>query len=175
MSITTAHDVSCWYAIHTNPRQETRAAENLRSWGVETFSPKIKVRRTNPYSGTITYVPNHLYPGYIFGHFHADSLLSKVHFTRGVHSVVSLAGVPIPVDDEIIAIIKARIGQDGFVQIGERLEYGDQVIVKDGRFKDLAGMFEKELEGSNRVQILITTISFQAHVHIDKELVKRVS
>jgi transcriptional antiterminator RfaH len=174
MSIKTAPDMPCWYAIHTNPRQETRAAENLRSWGVLTFSPKLKVRRTNPYSGTITYIPNHLYPGYIFAHFNAESLLYKIHFTRGVHSVVSLGGVPIPVEDEIIAIIKARIGEDGFVQIGERLAHGDQVIVQDGPFKDLTGMFEKELEESNRVRILLTAISFQAHVQLDKDLVKRV-
>jgi transcription antitermination factor NusG len=102
-------------------------------------------------------------------------MLYRIHFTRGVHSVVSVGGVPIPVDDKIIAIIKARIGKDGFVQIGEKLAYGDQVIVQDGPLKYLEGMFEKELEGSNRVQILLTTIGYQAHVQLDKELVKRVS
>src|SRR5882757_2859950 len=141
MRIKTTLDMSCWYAIHTHPRQETRAAENLSAWGVLIFTPKIQVRRTNPYSGAITYIPNHLYPGYIFAYFNADSFLYKIHFTRGVHSVVSFGGVPIPVDGEIIDIIQARIGEDGFVQIGERLEYGDQVTVKDGHFKDLAGMF----------------------------------
>lgn len=167
--------VPSWYAIHTKPNQESRAAENLRAWVVETFSPKIKVWRSNPYTGAITYVAGHLYPSYIFARFNAAKLLHKIQFTRGVNRVVSFGNAPTPVDDRIIEIINAQINQDGFVQIGEKLKYGDRVIVQDGPFKHFSGMFESDMDESQRVMILLTTIGYQAHIKLDRELVKKAS
>ena len=167
--------VPAWYAIHTRPNQESRATENLRAWMVETFSPKIRVRRSNQLGRDSTYVISHLYPSYIFARFNAASLLHKIQFTRGVNRVVSFGAVPTPVDDRIIEIIKARINQEGFLQIGDKLKRGDKVIVEDGPFKYFAGTFESDMNESERVRILLTTIGYQAHIQIDRELVKKVS
>lgn len=168
-------NVPAWYAIHTRPNQESRAIENLRAWRVETFSPKLRVRRSNQLRREPTYVISHLYPSYVFARFNAVSLLHKIQFTRGVNRVVCFGAVPTPVDDRIIEIIKAQINNDGFVQVSEKLKYGDKVIVEDGPFKYFAGTFESEMNESERVRILLTTIGYQAHIQIDRELVKRVS
>ncbi|HEY6803100.1 MAG TPA: transcription termination/antitermination NusG family protein [Pyrinomonadaceae bacterium] len=173
MSCEQPPNVPAWYAVHTRPNQESRAIENLRAWRVETFSPRIKVRRSNRISGAITYVTNHLYPSYILARFDASTLLHKIQFTRGVSRVVSFGSLPTPVDERIIEIIKSRINADGFVQIGEKLKYGDKVIVEDGPFRYFAGMFESETDESERVRILLTTIGYQAHIHVDRNLVKR--
>lgn len=165
--------VAAWYAVHTRPNQESRATENLRAWQVETFSPRIKTRRANQISGVTTYVTNHLYPSYIFARFDASTSLHKIQFTRGVSRVVSFGSSPTPVDDRIIEIIKTRINEEGFVQIGEKLKYGDKVVVEDGPFRYFAGMFESETNESERVRILLTTIGYQAHIQVDRELVKR--
>lgn len=142
---------------------------------VETFSPKIKVRRSNRLSGASSYVTSHFYPSYIFARFTAARLLHRIQFTRGVIRVVSFGAVPTPVDDRIIDIIKAQVNEDGFVQIDEKLKYGDKVIVEDGPFRYFAGTFESEMSESERVRILLTTIGYQAHIQLDRELVKRVS
>jgi len=163
-----------WYAIHTRPNQETRASENLRAWLVETFSPKIKIRRSN-HLKRAAHVISHLYPSYIFARFEAASLLHKIQFTRGVNRVVSFGTVPTPVDDRIIEIIKAQTNHDGFVHIGEKLKYGDKVIVEDGPFRDFTGTFESEMNESERVRILLTTIGYQAHIQLDRDAVKKVS
>lgn len=167
--------VPAWYVIYTRPNQESRASENLRAWMVETFSPKIKVRRSNQLRRTPTHVISHLYPSYIFARFNAASLLHKVQFTRGVNRVVSFGAVPTAVDERIIEIIRAQTNEDGFVQIGEKLKYGDKVIVEDGLFRYFVGTFESEMNESERVRILLTTIDYQAHIQLDRELVKKVS
>jgi len=167
--------VPAWYAIHTRPNQESRASENLRAWEVETFSPKIKVRRSNQSRRAPMYAINHLYPSYIFARFNAASLFHKIQFTRGVNRVVSFGAFPTPVDDRIIEIIKAETNQDGLVQIGEKLKYGDKVMVEDGLFKYFMGTFESEMNESERVRILLTTIGYQAHIQVDRELVKKIS
>ena len=141
---------------------------------VETFSPRIRVRRSNQLRRDPAYVISHLYPSYIFARFMAATLLHKIQFTRGINRVVSFGAVPTPIDDRIIEILKAQINQDGFVQIGEKLNYGDKVIVEDGLFRYFAGTFESEMNESERVRILLTTIGYQAHIQIDRGLVKKV-
>ena len=94
-----------WYAVHTHSLQEERATENLNAWGVETFAPKYKERRVNPYTGRPTYFTRSLFPRYVFARFEAGPMLRKVWFTRGVSQVVGFGDGPVPVEDEIIELI----------------------------------------------------------------------
>jgi len=91
---------------------------------------------------------------------------------------VTFTGAPTPVEDEIIDLIRSRIGPDGFVKTLEELEKlkaGDQVIIKDGRFNGFCGVFDREIQDSERVRILLNTVKFQAHVVVDRELVQKFS
>jgi len=164
-----------WYAIHTHPKEEDRAANNLIAWNVETFNPKIKERRVNQFTGAATYERKPLFPRYIFARFDASSLLSKIVFTRGVKRVVSFGDGPVPVEDEIINFIKDQVGQDGLIQVGEELKRGDLVTVKDGLLGELSGIFEREIKGTDRVKILLNAINYQASIVVAKEYVKKKS
>lgn len=167
-----------WYVVHTQPQQEERASVNLRSWGIETLTPKVRVKKYNEFTNKLSRVPKHMFPSYIFGRFRFNEEYYRVRFTRGVHSVVMFTGSPAPVEDEIIDLIRSRIGPDGFVRTLEELEEltaGDQVIIKDGRFKGFCGVFDREIQDSERVRILLDTVSFQAHVVVDRELVHKFS
>ena len=171
-------DTLNWYVIHTQPQQEERASMNLRSWGIETLTPKVRVNKYNQFTSKLSRVPKHMFPSYIFGRFRFNKEYHRVRFTRGVHSVVTFVGTPALVEDEIIDLIRSRIGPDGFVRTLEELENleaGDQVIIKDGRFKGFCGVFDRKIQDSERVRILLDTVSFQAHVVVDRELVHKVS
>jgi len=87
--------------------------------------------------------------------------------------VVSFGDSPTPIDEEIIALIQANIKEDGFVRIDEEIRPGDRVIVKDGPLKHFAGMFEREMKDTDRIRILLETVSYQAHVEIERDMVKR--
>src|SRR5436190_3797079 len=78
-----------WYVIYTHPRQEDRTTGNLRAWGIQTFAPKMKEMRTNPFTGRREYQTKHLFFRYIFARFDASELVQKIRFTRGVNSIVS--------------------------------------------------------------------------------------
>lgn len=175
MNIETSFDIPCWYAVRTNPGQEERAHCNLLAWGVETFHPKMRERRRNKINGAQTFVTKSLFPRYIFARFVANKLLHKISYTRGVHSVVSFGYGPTRVDDEIISVIRRQVGEDGFVRIGEELRPGDRVQLTDGPMKDLTGVFASGAGDSDRVQILLTTVSFQGHVSVEREFVEKVA
>ncbi|MGH9897620.1 MAG: transcription termination/antitermination protein NusG [Pyrinomonadaceae bacterium] len=175
MSNEKACDSLWWYAIYTHPMQEDRAASNLQSWQVETFSPKLKESRYNQYTGKPTYLSKPLFPRYIFARFKASHLLHKIRFTRGVHSVVSSGDDPTPISDEVVTFIQSQIGEDGFARIGEELKPGDRVIIKNGSLKSLTGIFEREMKATHRVMILLTAVNYQGHILIEKGLVSKIS
>jgi transcriptional antiterminator RfaH len=164
-----------WYAIKTKPRQEERAESNLNAWRVETFVPRIKERRRGRVSGEAPYVIKTLFPSYIFARFEANAMLHKVSFTRGVQSVLHFSGIPVPVDDEVLAIMQVRMGPDGFIRVGEELKPGDRVMIKAGAFENFIGVFEGELADAERVRILLTTINYQSHLMIERTLVRKIS
>ena len=116
-----------------------------------------------------------MFPRYIFARFEAERLLSKVLFTRGVHSVISFGGVPAEIDDEVISFIQSQVAEDGFVRVGEQFKTGDQVIIKDGPFRSLSGVFERQVKGSDRVLILLSTIQYQGSVVVEREQIGRIN
>jgi len=65
--------------------------------------------------------------------------------------------------------------EDGFVRIEEEIKPGDRVIVKDGPLKNFAGIFEREMKDADRIRILLETVSYQAHVEIEREIVRKAS
>jgi transcriptional antiterminator RfaH len=162
-----------WYAVRTRPREEFRAEANLLAWDVETFAPRLRERRVNQFTGLPTFFHKPLFSRYIFARFEAGRLLHKVYYTRGVQSIVSFGNEPIPVEDEAISLIQSRVGEDGFVRLCDELSPGDRVVIKDGSFKGIHGVFNRHLKDSERVMIMLDSINFQAHVTVDRQLVEK--
>lgn len=172
MSYATVTDMPIWYAIHTYPKQETRAEQNLQAWNVETFLPRIRDCRFNEFTSEPSYFSKPLFPGYLFARFGLNSLLHKVRFTRGVHSIVCIGIDPAPVDDNVIEIIAAQMDAAGFVKLGDDLEPGAKVLIQAGPFKGLTGIFEREASAADRIRILLDCVSFQASVEVERTHVK---
>src|SRR5262245_10944769 len=137
-------DAASWYVVHTHPRQEDRVDNNLRNAGIETLAPRIKKYKYNSYTGEMTHKIKPFFPNYIFARFEATRLLHNIRLTRGVHSVVCYGTTPAMVDDSIITTIQSRIEEDGYIEIGETLKPGDEVIIEDGPLKDFRGIFERD-------------------------------
>ena len=172
MGIETGVEDRQWYVVHTNPKQEERANSNLVAWGVETLYAKLKARRHNEFTGVPTYITQPLFPRYLFAKFKREQL-SKILFTRGVHDVVCFGDGPACVSEEIIEVIRGRIDQNGFVKLNNDLKPGDRVVISGGPLKNLIGVFEREVKGSERIMILLTAIGYQGHLEVDRNLIKR--
>src|SRR5215510_12199749 len=175
MRCATVTDIPSWYAIHTHPKQENRAEGNLQALGVETFLPRVRDCRFNEFTSEPSYFIKPFFPGYLFARFELNSLLHKVRFTRGVHSVVCIGSDPAPVDDKVIEILSAQIDATGFVKIGADLEPGAKVLIQAGPFKGLTGIFEREASAADRIKILLDCVSFQVHVEVERVHVKALA
>jgi len=175
MSYATVTDIPYWYAIRTHPKQENRAEDNLKAWNVEIFLPRIRDCNFNEFTYEPSYFIKPLFPGYLFARFALNSLLHKIRFTRGVHSVVCMGITPTPVDDSVIEIIAAQIDEAGFVKIGAGLEPGAKVLIQAGPLKGLTGIFEREASAADRIKILLDCVSFQGHVEVERVHVKALA
>lgn len=169
-----AAEERCWYVIFTKPMHESRVENNLRARQVETFTPKVKVRWENPFTGRPTYVTRPLFPRYTFAKFRLNESLYNINFTRGVQCVVSFDNKPGIVDEEVIKLLQSRVGEDGFVRMNDELRPGDKVTIKDGPLKNLVGVFDSKCKEHERVSILLTTVSFQNRIIIHQDLVAKV-
>ena len=161
-----------WHVVHTHPRQENRAAKNLSLWKIELFSPAVRLRNGSESRRQERIEP--LFPGYIFARFDSARMLHNIRFTRGVHSVITFAGKPAPVHDDIIALCRSRIGPDGYAQIARDLKPGEAVVIQSGPFKNMVAIFEKEMPGRLRARVLLTTIQWRAHLQLDACDIARV-
>lgn len=171
-SPTSDDNLQRWYVIYTKANQEERANSNLRAWKVETFAPLLRTRRVNQYTRRASYRVEPLFPRYFFARFYVNTFLHKIRFTRGIHSVVGFGGDPSPVGDEIILLLKSRVGKDGFVGIEQGLMPGDKVVINSGPLAGFNGVFEQETKAADRVRILLTTVSYQTCLVVERDIVK---
>lgn len=165
-------NVARWYVIYTKTNEEDRVDRNLVAWGLESFYPRIKKKQLNEFTGKATYFSRPLFPRYIFARFNAEKLLHKVSNTRGVLRVLNNNHVPIPVDDEIVALIQSRVAADGFVSLDEPFKRGDEVRINNGSWKGINGIFDRTMRDKSRVMVLLTAINYQASLVVEKELVR---
>ena len=148
-----------WYAIHTKPCQEERTVENLMAWEIETMVPWLAKRR-----GFGSKQP--LFPSYVFARFDAAQMLHKISFTRGVSYVVSFGGAPAVIAEDIIDAIRSRMNEQGIVRLVPSVRPGDSVVIQSGPLQNFVGVFENELTGSERIQILLTSVAFSVRVEV---------
>jgi transcriptional antiterminator RfaH len=170
----TRHDAPLWYAIQARPHQEQRVVANLASQGIETLLPKVRsqLRRVRP---GMTADGEALFPGYLFARFDAPSTAVSVRYTRGVARILSTAEGPSRVEEEIIAAIRGRIGDDGYVRLGPSLAPGDHVRITGGPLRDFVGVFEASAHPSRRMQLLLSAVHAQIRVSIEHRFVEKVA
>jgi transcriptional antiterminator RfaH len=133
----------------------------------------MRTRRYNKFTGAPTYVTQPLFPRYLFARFNAREQLPKIQFTRGVHNVVRFGESPAFVDQDIIDLLRARIDENGFVKEDDELKPGDKVMINAGPLRNLMGIFEREMNGSDRITILLTAIEYQGRLVVNRDMVQR--
>jgi len=161
-----------WFVVNTKPKNEDRAAANLISGGIETLAPKLRLKKYK--NGRMAQVIEPMFPGYIFARFHPVDDFRLVKYARGVKTIVHFGEKIVPIHEELIDFIKSRL-ENGVATIQDKpITKGEKVIVKEGPFKGLTGIFEREMEGKERVSILLEAVQFAATMEIDRDLIEKL-
>jgi transcriptional antiterminator RfaH len=157
-----------WYAIHTKPRQEEIAAENLRNQEFEIYLPRIKQARRYRHRWRDTIEP--LFPRYLFIRLALGSEnIAPIRSTRGVSKLVSFSGLPATVPDPLIdALVQTADPDTGLHHPHEaHFKPGAPVTIVKGPLAGLEAIF-KAHDGEERSIILLDILGKTQQLKINR-------
>lgn len=143
-----------WYLVHTKPRQEKCALQNLGQQGYVCYLPTLPTEKLR--QGVLTIADEPLFPRYLFiqlGWGKSAKSWNPIRSTKGVSRLVSFGVEPAKVDDQLIDLLKSR--QEELQAEPERLfTSGERVRLTDGPFAGIEGIYQMA-DGERRAMVLI--------------------
>lgn len=161
-------DIRQWFVLQTKPRQESRVIRHLdrRAPDVSTFFPKIEVLSKRNGSRVARLEP--LFPNYLFLHMvPAPPIWNVVQWTWGAHKLLGDRDGPVPVPDEFMDTVRARVAELGFARVDQSFRPGSEVRVRAGSFAGFEGIFERPTSRKDRVRILLSVLGAVRPLTID--------
>lgn len=160
-------DEQHWYVVQSQPNAEQKAVMHLNRQGFTTYLPRYIKRRRH--ARRVELVPAPLFPRYLF--VAIDMSMQRwrsIYSTIGVSRIVCNGETPAHVSEQIVASLRAREDERGFVQLNQRPNFsvGDNIRVLDGLFADSLGLFEG-VKDCERVAILLDLLGRKVRVILD--------
>lgn len=154
-----------WYLVHTKPRQEKCALDNLHRQGYQCYLPTFPSEKLH--QGRLTMADEPLFPRYLFIRLGMDDMAkswSPIRSTKGVSRLVSFGIEPVWVDDGLIELLRA---QEASVQSKpERLfKPGERVRLTEAPFAGIEGIYQMA-DGERRAMVLIEILSKPVAVRV---------
>lgn len=143
-----------WHLVHTKPRQEKCALQNLEQQGYQCYLPILPSEKLD--QGSLTVKNEPLFPRYLFirlGHGPSMQSWAPIRSTKGVCRLVSFGIEPAKVDDRLIDVLRAQ--EKAAQAIPECLfKPGERIKLSEGAFFGLEGIYQMA-DGDHRVTVLI--------------------
>ena len=159
-----------WYVVHTKPRQEDVAVENLERQGYRCYAPQMLVQRAR--RGRVGFALEAMFPRYVFVQLDRDlkaQSWAPIQSTRGVAKLVRFGSEFPALDHSFIEALRER---ERAAQQPEALNAGDTVTLSEGPFAGLPAEFVA-LDADQRVIVLMTLLGKQVRLSADRAAVVR--
>jgi len=150
-----------WYAIHSKPKQEQRALENLQLQGFEAWLPMLALEKLR--RGRLAEVVEPMFSRYLFIRLDTEhDNWAPIRSTLGVSRLVSFGNRPASMPDELIQALRGLPAR-----APERLlKAGQEVRFVDGPLKGLQGIYQ-HADGEARAMVLVELMSKHQSVTAD--------
>lgn len=161
-----------WYLIHSKPRQERVALDNLERQLYPCYLPVLRIEKIR--RGVLTVTEEPLFTRYLFVQLDTDSNArswAPIHSTRGVARLVRFGAEPARVSDALIAALREQEAQA--VDPKPMFESGQPVRIAAGPFAGLEGIFQMT-DGQLRAMVLIEMLSRPVSVPVDPAALRAV-
>jgi transcriptional antiterminator RfaH len=162
-----------WYLVHTKPRQEKCALDNLHRQGYQCYLPTIPSERLR--QGLLTVSDEPLFPRYLFirlGLGDSAKSWAPIRSTKGVSRLVSFGNEPARVDDGLIGLLRSQ--EETVQTMPERLfKPGQRVLLTAAPFAGIEGIYQIT-DGERRVMVLIEILSKRVAVGVSPTALRKV-
>ncbi|WP_020558064.1 transcription/translation regulatory transformer protein RfaH [Thiofilum flexile] len=143
-----------WYLLTSKPHKDALAEHHLVNQGYSVYRPLAQRLRTR--RGKQETVVESLFPRYLFIELNRiDDNWAPIRSTVGVQGFVRFGDMPAPVPSHLIEYLHLHESTLSARAIDlDRFHTGDSVIIKDGPFRGLIGIFQ-QYDGEQRAIILL--------------------
>jgi transcriptional antiterminator RfaH len=163
-----------WYAVHVKPHKEETVHDFLVAKGITDYYPFLHVQPVNPRARK----RRPFFPGYLFVQLDLDELgRNALRWTEGTYGLVSFGNEPASVPESLIQEVQRHVEDSNAA--GEvkppAFEPGDRVRIVDGAFEGYEAIFDMDLAGKDRVQVLLSYLSQQPkRLIIEPEQIQKI-
>ena len=161
-----------WYLVHTKPRKEIVAEQNLERQGWEVYLPLIQQPRRR--YGRWMEVIEPLFPCYLFVRLRlGHDNIGPIRYTTGVRDFVRFTEEPAAVPEQIVESLKLSADRNTSLRSfkGPLFKPGDTVIIDNGPFAGLRAIFVAET-GQERVTLLLDMLGRENQVTVRRNLLR---
>ena len=163
-----------WYLVHTKPRLEKCALENLERQQYRCYLPMLSTEKLR--KGKLELVDEPLFPRYLF--IQLDTGLSApswspIRSTKGVNKLVSFGFEPAKVANELVDLLMTQ--EQTLRETPQALfSPGERVKVTQGPFAGIEGIYQMT-DGERRVMVLIELMSKPVTLQLEPTQLRKVS
>jgi transcriptional antiterminator RfaH len=160
-----------WYLVHSKPREEKNAQENLERQGYETYLPLI-LGRTKKRGKTIKSIQP-MFPRYLFIHLSEQTDdWGPIRSTLGVSSLIRFGITPAKVPDTLINSLKRNENSQGIHELPiKSMSPGDKLLIVEGPFEGYeATLFSQKSD--ERVIVLLKIAQNFVKVKLDQSFIE---
>ena len=155
-----------WYLVHTKPKQEMTAKENLLRQNYCVYLPMAMIRRKR--KGRTEKIVDALFPRYLF--IHLDDTTddwAPIRSTIGVSEMVRFGLIPAKISEVLIEAVKKRENEEGIHELQtSNFEEGQQVRIAEGPFEGYEAIFQAK-SGQQRAILLLNIAQNMSKIQID--------
>ncbi|MCS6811192.1 MAG: transcription/translation regulatory transformer protein RfaH [Tepidimonas sp.] len=149
--------MQAWYLVHTKPRQEERALDNLQRQGYPCFLPQVPVERMR--AGRRIVQPVALFPRYLFIQLRTDGQgpsWAPIRSTLGVTRLVAFGAQPARVPEAIVAQLQQQVAELSAAP-QPLFQPGQTVRITQGPFAGLEAIYQMP-DGEESAIVLLTLL-----------------
>jgi len=159
------------FTLYTKPQAEYQVAAALQARGFELYLPEIEAIK--PRQG---HNRRPFFPCYLFVQLDLESIgLSQLQWTPGLRRMVSVDGRPASLSQEMIDLVRRRLGDIKRSGGLARFKPGERVKIVEGPFSEMEAVFAGPSTPAQRVQVLLNILGRTSRVHVEADSLEKCS
>jgi transcription antitermination factor NusG len=162
-----------WKVLHVAPNAEPAVCKFLGWQDIEGYAPRFPAAPRTKAGSVRDRKSRWVFPGYVF--FKIENGFARwdlIRWAPGVRRMLQADGEPGTVEDSVIDHLRLRLAERSLTPIRPQLRQGQSVVIESGPLRMVDAIFQKNLDASGRVQVLIQLLGRPLAVEVDAAIVR---
>jgi transcription antitermination factor NusG len=165
-----------WNVLHVASNGEPQVCKYLGLHGIEGYAPQFPAPPRTRAGSVRDRRHRWVFPGYVFFKLADDfAHWDLIRWAPGVRRMLQEDGEPGTVDDGVVEQVRRRLADRSLAAIRPTFKKGQAIVIQSGPLRMVDAIFEKNLDASQRVQVLVQLLGRPLTVEVDAAIVRAAS